>query len=96
MTHHDEQHLTFFFPHARVLSKADVDALPADKKKAAQASDRPGVWLEVHCPDASCIGKDGKITLQAAGVTEKSDKGLWLNIFCPEDRCLWKGGSGLA
>ncbi len=96
MTHHDKHRFTFFFPQAKVLSSADVAALPADKKKAAEAAAKEGVWLEVHCPDESCIGKDGKITLQAAGVPGKSDKGLWLNVFCPEDSCLWKGGSELA
>jgi hypothetical protein len=42
------------------------------------------------------VGKDGKVTLQAAGVAGKTDKGLWLNVFCPEDSCLWKGGTDLA
>lgn len=92
MTHHDKSRFTFFFPDAKVLSASEV---PADKKKAAEASGKKGVWLEVNCPDESCIGKDGKITLQAAGVSGKADKGLWLNVFCPEDSCLWKGGTDL-
>jgi hypothetical protein len=92
MTHHDKNRFTFFFPDAKVLSANEV---PADKRKAAESSGKPGVWLEVHCPDESCIGKDGKITLQAAGVAGKADKGLWLNVFCPEDSCLWKGGTDL-
>ncbi|MFO7707344.1 MAG: hypothetical protein R6V84_04160 [Desulfobacterales bacterium] len=92
MAHHDKNRFTFFFPEARVLSANEV---PADKKKAAEASGKPGVWLEVHCPDGSCVGKDGKVTLQAAGVAGKADKGLWLNVFCPEDSCLWKGGTEL-
>jgi hypothetical protein len=96
MTHHDTHRFTFYFPQAKVLSSAEVASLPADKRKAAETSGREGVWLEVHCPEGSCIGKDGKITLQAAGISGKSDKGLWLNVFCPEDSCLWKGGSELA
>jgi len=47
--------------------------------------------IESHLQDA----KDGKITLQAAGVGAKKDKGVWLNVFCPEDSCLWKGGTDL-
>ena len=96
MTHHDKHKLTFFFPGARVLSGSEAAALPPEKQKAAEAAGKAGVWLEVHCPDGSCVGKDGKVTLQAAGAAGKPDKGLWLNVFCPEDSCLWKGGTDLA
>jgi hypothetical protein len=95
MAHSDKNQLTFFFPGARVLSGSEAAALPAEKQKAAEATGKAGVWLEVHCPDGSCVGRDGKVTLQAAGVAGKADKGLWLNVFCPEDSCLWKGGTEL-
>jgi len=96
MAHSDKKQLTFYFPNTRVLSSGEVSALPDDKKQSAEAAGKGGVWLEVHCPDGSCVGKDGKVTLQAAGVAGKTDKGLWLNVFCPEDSCLWKGGTDLA
>lgn len=95
MTPNDKNSLTFYFPNVRVLSSDDVSALPDEKKKSAETAGRSGVWLEVHCPDGSCVGKDGKITLQAAGDGGQEDKGLWLNVFCPEDSCLWKGGADL-
>jgi len=96
MSHHDKNNFTFYFPNARVLGTNEVSALPGEKKKAAEAAGQSGVWLEVHCPDGSCVGKDGKVTLEAVGVEAKKGKGVWLNVFCPEDSCLWKGGTDLA
>jgi len=66
------------------LSSSEVAALPDDKKKSAAAAGKSGVWLEVHCPDGSCVDKEGKVTLTAAGIEGKKDKGLWLNVFCPK------------
>jgi len=91
----DKNRLAFYFPNARALSGSEIANLPDDKRKSAEAAGKSGVWLEVHCPDASCVGKDGNVTLQAAGIEGKKDKGLWLNVFCPEDSCLWKGGAEL-
>lgn len=96
MAHNDKNQLTFYFPNARALSSSEVAALPDDKKKSAAAAGKSGVWLEVHCPDGSCVDKEGKVTLKAAGIEGQKDKGLWLNVFCPEDSCLWKGGTDLA
>jgi hypothetical protein len=95
MAYSDKNQLTFYFPNARALSGAEVASLPDDKRKSAEAAGRGGVWLEVHCPGGSCLGKDGKVTLQAAGGGGEKEKGIWLNVFCPEDSCLWKGGTGL-
>jgi hypothetical protein len=78
---------TFFFPDARVLSDPEIDALPADKKQAADSEQREGVWLEVFCPDASCVSDDGRITIPAVGTESGENKGMWLNIFCPEGSC---------
>ncbi len=91
----DKNRLTFYFPNARALSGSEIAALPEEKKKSAEAAGKNGVWLEVPCPDGSCVAKDGTVTLQAAGIEGKKDKGLWLNVFCPEDSCLWKGGTDL-
>jgi hypothetical protein len=85
----------FFLPESRSLSSAEVSDLPEEKRKAAIASGREGVWIEVPCPDGSCMKKNGKIVLEAAPVGHKEEKGIWLNIFCPEDSCLWKGGTEL-
>jgi hypothetical protein len=96
MANSDTTQLTFYFPSARVLSSSDVAALPEEKKKAAERAGGNGVWLEVSCPDGSCVGSDGKVTLDAVGAEAKKDKGVWLNVFCPEDSCLWKSGTDLA
>jgi hypothetical protein len=78
---------TFFFPEARVLRGEEVEALPPDKKQAAAKLGQQGVWLEINCPDKSCINADGKITVSAVGTEAKSKRGVWLNLFCPEDSC---------
>ena len=66
---------TFFFPDARVLSDPEIAALLADKKQAADTDQRKGVWLEVFCPDASCVSDDGRITLPAVGTQSGENKG---------------------
>jgi len=93
MTNHVNHQFTFYFPNARVLDSSDVTALADEKKKAAERAGGNGVWLEVRCPDGSCVTSDGKVTLDAVGADVKKDKGIWLNVFCPEDSCLWKGGT---
>jgi hypothetical protein len=77
---------TFFFPDARVLSVEEIQALTLEKKQASQKVGGKGVWLNINCPDASCISGEGRITIPATGV-EHSKKGFWLNLFCPEDTC---------
>ncbi|MFO7686657.1 MAG: hypothetical protein R6V60_11240 [Desulfobacterales bacterium] len=86
-TQDNSSRLTFFFPEARVLRDAEVEALPPEKRKEAEKSGRQGVWLEINCPEEACIGDDGKITISAAGTGTGKKKGLWLNLFCPEDSC---------
>jgi hypothetical protein len=78
---------TFFFPEARVLSDAEVDSLAPDKKQAAEKAGQRGIWLEIDCPDQSCISTDGRIIIPAAKVEAKENKGVWLNVFCPNNSC---------
>jgi len=86
-TQDNSAQFTFFFPEARVLNGAEVDALPPEKRQAAAKSGQQGVWLEINCPDRSCISEDGKITVSAVGAEATSKGGVWLNLFCPEDSC---------
>lgn len=86
---------TFFFPDARVLSEAEIAALPAEKKQAIATDQKMGVWLEIHCPDASCVRDDGRISIPAAGIESTENKGVWLNLFCPEGSCELEEGSSL-
>ena len=95
MAQKEKTSFTFFFPGSRLLSSAEISALAAEKRKAAEDSRREGVWLEVPCPDGSCMKKQGKVILDAVGAGHKEEKGVWLNVFCPEDSCLWKGGTEL-
>jgi hypothetical protein len=87
---------TFFFPEARVLSGEEVEALKPEKRQAAAKSGQQGVWLEINCPDSSCISEDGKITVSAVGTEAKSKGGVWLNLFCPEDSCEIRQSTDLA
>jgi hypothetical protein len=95
-TQDNSAQFTFFFPEARVLRGEEVEALPPEKRQAAAKSGQPGVWLEINCPDRSCIGDDGKITLSAVGTEAKSKGGVWLNLFCPEDSCEIRQSTDLA
>lgn len=90
-----EKRFAFYFPGLRMLSNAEIAALPEDKRRAADASGRSGVWLEIPCPDDSCRSEAGKICIDAVGAGSKENRGVWLNIFCPEDSCLFKGGTDL-
>jgi hypothetical protein len=76
---------TFFFPGARILSDQERASLPEEKKQAAAEAGKEGVWLEVDCPDRSCI-EEGKIVIPAAA-TAAEGEGYWLNLFCPENSC---------
>ena len=78
---------TFYFPEARVLSNAEVAGLSAEKKQAAESTGKRGIWLEIDCPDQSCVNSDGNVTIQAAGTDAPEKKGVWLNVFCPNDSC---------
>jgi hypothetical protein len=84
----------FFFPGARILSEQEAASLPDEKKQAAAAAGRKGVWVEIDCPEGSCI-EDGKITVPAAGAAGAEGKGYWMNLFCPEDSCKISEGSAL-
>jgi hypothetical protein len=90
-----EKQFTFYFPGLRMLSNAEIAALPEDKRRAAEASGRSGVWLEIPCPDDACRTDAGKICIDAIGAGQKEKRGIWLNVFCPEDSCLFKGGTDL-
>lgn len=88
-----EKRFTFYFPGLRLLSNAEIEALPEEKRKAA--SGRPGVWLDVPCPRDACVQGDGKICIDALPAARQGDRGVWMNIFCPEDSCLFNSGTDL-
>jgi hypothetical protein len=95
VTQDNSAQFTFFFPEARVLREEEVEALPPEKRQAAAKSGQRGVWLEINCPDKSCISDDGKIIVSAVGAEAKPKGGVWLNLFCPEDSCELRQGTDL-
>jgi hypothetical protein len=74
----------FFLPDARLLNAKEINDLPADKLRAAESTGKDGLWLEIACPDRSCLDADGRITLPTQ---ESEGKGFFLNVFCPEGSC---------
>jgi hypothetical protein len=74
----------FFLPNTRVLSKREIENLPDDKKYYAEVAGKDGIWLEIECPDRSCLDTEGRITLP---VNPPAGKGFFLNLFCPENSC---------
>lgn len=77
------ERVKIFLPKSRILTDAEVAALPAEKKTGIQ----DGIWIEVECPDGSCIDKKGNVHIPAAESTAQPEKGFWFNIFCPADSC---------
>jgi hypothetical protein len=82
----------FFLPDARVLSENEIDSLPAEKVQSVKAAGREGLWLEINCPDGSCLDADGRITLPGQ---KSKDKGIFLDLFCPEGSCEIVQGTDL-
>lgn len=87
MAANDTVRFKFFLPEARILTQEEVAALPAEKKTAASAGGKEGLWIEIHCPDASCLDDKGHISIPAAGSKPGKERGTWLNLFCPEGQC---------
>lgn len=81
-----------FIPTARLLSAAEIKALPV---KDRQPAGDEGLWVEVACPDDSCTIDGGRICLPGALASTQKDKGAWLKIFCPEDRCYFDSAADL-
>ncbi len=95
MAETDNVRFKFFLPDARILSEEEVAALPADKKSAANATGKTGLWIEIYCPDASCVDDRGHISIPSTGTATESGKGTWLKLFCPEGQCEITQSSGL-
>jgi len=83
----EANHITVFVPGVRSLTEQEISRLPKEKAQAAEASGAGGIWLEVPCPDLSCVTGQGQITVPVKGAPEEEKKGFWLNLFCPGDAC---------
>jgi hypothetical protein len=78
---------TFFCPGARVLNQDEISSLSPEKKEAAEKAGKEGLWLEIECPDATCLDDSGRVMIPTAETETKGKKGVWLNLFCPEGSC---------
>ncbi len=85
MANTDKVRFKFFIPDARVLGAEEVASLPPEKKEKAAGKD--GVWIDMVCPDKSCVAADGNISVPALGKESETKRGTWLNLFCPEGSC---------
>ena len=95
MAANDNVRFKFFLPDARILSTEEVAALPAEKKAAANAAGKEGLWIEIYCPDASCLDEQGHISIPSTGKASEKEKGTWLKLFCPEGQCEITQSTGL-
>jgi hypothetical protein len=77
----------FFLPDARILGQNEIANLPPEKLKSAESSGQKGLWVEIACPDESCIDDEGNITIPAKGTDMSGKRGAFLNLFCPEGSC---------
>ena len=76
----------FFLPDARVLDREEIEALQKEMPASADVAEGAGLWLEVICPDSSCLDDQGRLTLPTTEQAHET-KGVFLNLFCPEGRC---------
>lgn len=77
----------FFLPNARLLDDSEIADLLPENLKAVKPGQQEGLWIEIVCPDASCIDEDGNITIPAKSADPVSEDGIFLSLFCPNDSC---------
>ena len=78
---------TVFVPNARALSNEALKTLPDKEKPFAQDCEDKGVWLELFCPDDSCLLEGERIKLVDFCEDTEERHDLWLKIFCPNGSC---------
>jgi hypothetical protein len=85
MNTENKNRLKVFIPEARVLTEDEKAVLPRDKKEAVAS--KPGLWIEVLCPEGACSQEGDRITLPSGAAETGGVKGIWLNVFCPDNQC---------
>lgn len=75
----------FFLPKARLLTENEIASLPSEKRQSVEGSETSGLWLEIACPDSSCIDEHGNITVPTEAGSEQ--EGLFVSLFCPQGSC---------
>jgi len=66
-----------------------VGALSAEEFKNYPDKDceNKGFWLEVFCPEDSCLREEERIKLVDFCEDSEEKQDLWLEAFCPESSC---------
>lgn len=70
------------------MTDDEISRLSPDKKATVEKMGQNGLWLEIECPDASCMDAGGHIIIPSHEIqTTDKKNSMWLNIFCPERSC---------
>jgi hypothetical protein len=80
-----EERIKVFVPGARLLASEEILRIP---EQNIHKTPGEGVWLEIACPDRSCVISEGKIALEVTCARDKESEGVWMKLFCPEERCF--------
>jgi hypothetical protein len=70
----ETDHMTVFVPGVRPLTQVEVSELPKLRVRLAEASNPKGVWLDVPCPEHTCLSGEDRISLPIRGALEKKTK----------------------
>jgi len=46
-----------------------------------------GIWLDLFCPDDSCLRDEERINIPVFCSTPETVKDLWPDTFCPDSSC---------
>ena len=55
--------------------------------KAERRCEPRGIWLQVFCPDDSCLLEEERIKLRSFCDDSGEKHDLWLDTFCPDGNC---------
>lgn len=76
-----------FLSNARIIPVEELKILSDKEKELSQDCTDRGVWLELFCPDDSCLIEEERIKLVSFCEDSNSRKNFWLKVFCPDDSC---------
>jgi hypothetical protein len=91
MTDNKPLQFKFFLPDARLLDNDEIAALRAKLDHSAPSPDEKGLWIEMTCPDHSCLDHESRLTLPVTGEDPKDKTEPFLPARPlrdrPEHRC---------
>jgi hypothetical protein len=76
-----------FLPKARVLSQQELGSLSEHEKSFEKECKDRGIWLELFCPDDTCLLEEERIKLPVFCEHPGHKHSLWIDIFCPGGSC---------